>query len=190
MKLVITCRRLWGALLVAAVALTACSSVKTKVDNGPVRARSFSFVNPGFTTATAPAANVAAVHTMLQNAIARTLAAKGLSQLPSGGDVTVAYLVIAGNSGVTTAFDDYFGSGSDATDLLEKVHQADAVGSARTDYLAAGTLVIDVRDSKTGKLLWRNSQQRDILQNPTPEVRAERIQEVVDAALRNLRISS
>jgi hypothetical protein len=179
-------RLLLGSLLAAtAVALTACSSVKTRVDTGPVKAKSFSFITP----AAPPANNTVPVHAMIQDAITRNLAGKGLNHLPSGGDVTVAYLVIAGNNAVTTSFDDYFGSTSDASDLLDKVHKAETVGSDRRDYFAAGTLYIDVIDPQTSKLLWRGSMQRDILQNPTPQVRAERIQEVVDATLQPLRVS-
>jgi hypothetical protein len=179
-------RFLLGTLLAAtAVALTACSSVKTSVDTGPVKARSFSFINPP----APPANNTAPVHAMIQDAITRHLAGKGLNHLPSGGDVTVAYLVVAGNNGLTTSFADYFGSTSDAYDLLDKVHNAEAVGSDRRDYFQAGTLFIDVINPQTSKLLWRGSKQRDILQNPTPEVRAERIQEVVDATLQPLRVS-
>jgi hypothetical protein len=184
MKLVKNYRCL--ALLAAtALALTACSSVKTKVDTGPVQARSFSFITP----AAPPANSTAPVHSMIQDAIARNLAAKGLNHLQSGGDVTVAYLVIAGNNAETTSFDDYFGSTEDANDLLDKVHKREAVGSDRRDYFQAGTLFIDVINPQTSKLLFRSSTQRDILQNPTPQIRAERIQEVVDSTLQPLRVS-
>jgi hypothetical protein len=126
---------------------------------------------------------------MIQDSITRSLSAKGLNRVPTGGDVTVAYLVIAGNNAETTSFDDYFGSTSDGADLLDKVHKSQAVGSDRRDYFAAGTLYIDVINPQTSKLLWRGSAQRDILQNPTPQVRAERIQEVVDSTLQTLRVS-
>jgi PBP1b-binding outer membrane lipoprotein LpoB len=179
-------RLLLGALLTAiAVALTGCSSVKTKVDTGPVKARSFSFITPP----APPANNTAPVHAMIQDAITRNLASKGLNHVQSGGDVTVAYLVIAGNNAETTSFADYFGSTGDAYDLLDKVHNAETVGSDRRDYFQAGTLFIDVVNPQTSKLLWRGSTQRDILQNPTPQVRAERIQEAVDSTLQPLRIS-
>jgi PBP1b-binding outer membrane lipoprotein LpoB len=175
-----------ASLVTTVLMLTSCSSVKTKVDTGPVKASTFSFITPQ----RAPTDNTAAVHAIIQKAITQTLARKGLNNVPTGGDVTVGYLVIVGNTGETTAFDDYFGSGSDATDLMTKVHDAEAVGGDRQGYFAAGTLFIDIINPNTGKLLWRSSKQRDILQNPTPEMRTERIQEIVDAALQNLRVSS
>jgi hypothetical protein len=175
-----------GALLaVAALVLGGCSSVKTSENTGPIRAKTFSFINTGV----GPAGNrAAAIHTMVQGAITHTLAGKGLSPLPSGGDVTVAYLVIAGNNVTTTSLNEYFGYGDEASELVEKVHQEETVDDQRRGRFEEGTLVIDLLNSKTDKLLWRSSVQREILKNLTPEARVARLQEIVDASLKDLRI--
>jgi hypothetical protein len=168
--------------------LAGCSSVKTRVDTGPIKASTFSFINTGSKPVPAGADNTAALHAVVQDDMTRTLASKGLSKLPTGGDVTVGYLIIAGNNVSTTALGEYFGYNSDADALAEKVHTAQTIKSERRDYFEAGTLVIDLIDPRTNKLLWRNSVQRDILRNPTPEVRAARLQEAVDSCLSGLRI--
>ncbi len=180
--------KLTTLLAAGALALAGCSSVKTNVDTGPIKASTFSFINTGSKPPPAPANNVAAVHALVQDDITRTLAGKGLSKLPTGGDVTVGYLIIAGNNVSTTALGEYFGYSSDTDALADKVHTAQTIKSGRRDYFEAGTLVIDLIDPKTNTLLWRSSMQRDILRNLTPEVRAARVQEVVDSCLSGLRV--
>jgi len=180
---------LYAALLASiAVVPVGCSSVKTRVDNGPIKAHTFSFVSIG-SKAPASASNVAAIHATIQDAITRALASKGVSKLPSGGDVTVAYLLIAGDNVSTTSLNDYFGYNSDATALVDQIHKQQTIKDNDRNHFEAGTLVIDLVDPQTSKLLWRNSMQRDILRNVTTEARAERIQEVVDATLQTAQIS-
>lgn len=165
-----------------------CSSVPTKVDTGPIHAATFSFIarssKPGLTFAD----DRASLHTMIQEAITRNLAGKGLTQVASGGDVTVAYLVIVGNNASTMAINDYFGYGRDASALHDKAHNA-YNSSKNPNYFEAGTLLVDIIDAKTYKLLKRSYVVRPLLRNPSAEVRAERIQEAVDAVLRDVRIA-
>ena len=168
--------------------LVGCSTAKTKVDRGPIKAGTFSFIR----TRSAPepaSANETAVHTMVQDAITHALADKGVKKLPTGGDVTVAYLIIGGNNAATTSLNEYYGYGGDAQALVDEVHKAQTIKSDRRDYFEAGTLVIDLIDPHENRLLWRSSMQRDILRNLAPEVRAARLQQVVDASLKDLRIS-
>lgn len=177
---------LW--LAAAALALAGCSSTPTKVDTGPVRARTFSFVNTGPKAAPAYADNRQAIHVMIQQAIANSLAAKGVTYVGSGGDVTVGYLVIVGNNASTTAVNDYFGYGADAVELHDKA-QAAYTASKNPNYFEAGTLVIDVVDTKSFKLLKRNYATQPVLRNLPADARAARIQEVVDTILRDLRVA-
>jgi hypothetical protein len=175
-------------LAAGVIALAGCSSTPTKVDHGSIRARTFSFV--GRSTKPSPdyADNRQAVHPLVQGAIARNLTGRGVTQAASGGDVTVAYLVIVGNNASTTAINDYFGYGEDSSALLGKAHTA-YTSSKNPNYVEAGTLVIDIIDSKTFKLLRRGHATRPILRNLTEDARAARIQEVVDEILRDLRIT-
>lgn len=168
------------------VFLGAGCSTPTKVDKGPIHATTFSFVLTG--SKPAPFADKdAAIHAVIQQAITRNLAAKGVSKLPVGGDVTVAYLLIIGNPVATEYIDEYFGyHRSDQPGLMDKAHAA-YTGRKNPNYFEAGTLVIDLIDS-SGNLLWRSYATRPVLGNPTAEQRAANVQGAVDEALANLRV--
>jgi len=126
---------------------------------------------------------------MVQEAIDANLTAKGLKRVAEGGDVTVAYLIIVGNNVTTSAINDYFGYGSDAMALIDKAHKAYTDIDQRS-YFEAGTLLIDIVDPRTQKVLKRSCVTRPILQNASAEVRKARIQEAVNAALKGVRIES
>lgn len=99
----------------------------------------------------------------------------------------VQYLIITGNNVSTTSINDYFGHSGDASALLDKAQSA-YTASKNPNYFEAGTLLIDIIDSKSFKLLRRGHATRPMLQNPSADDRAVRIQGVVDEILRELRI--
>ena len=175
-------------LNVATLLIAGCSSTPTKVDSGAIRAATFSFVDPGTKTAPSFIDKRQPINAMIQDSITRNLASKGVNKVASGGDVTVAYLVIVGNNVSTTAIHDYFGYGRDFAALQDKAQDA-YNGSKNPNFFEAGTLLIDIIDAKTYKLLKRSYVTRPLLRNPSAEVRAERIQEAVDAVLRGVRIA-
>lgn len=183
MKQIISC------LLAAGVGLLAgCSSTPTRVNEGPIKAATFSFV----TGKPAPPENAekrAEVHKLIQDAITTNLAGKGVTRVESGGNVIVAYLIILGDNVATTDVNDYFGYGRDSDALLEKAHQKIAVDSKDPNPFVAGVLVIDVIDGRTFKLLYRNYAVRQVFRNLTEAARAERIQEAVNQALAGLRVA-
>jgi hypothetical protein len=178
------------ALIVAgALALAGCSSVKTQVDTGPIHARTFSFVNTGGRPVPAYAENRERIHQKVQEAITKDLAAKGLTKVGQGGDITVAYLIIVGNNATTTSLNDYFGYTGDADALVNKVHKSEAVKGNERGYFEAGTLVIDVLDPKTSKLLKRGTAQGQILRELPLDEREARLQQHVDEALSGLKVA-
>ncbi|MGB7747155.1 MAG: DUF4136 domain-containing protein [Verrucomicrobiia bacterium] len=174
-------------LNLAALLVAGCSSTPTKVDKGPIHAASFSFVAAVSSPTPDFADGRAQIHALIQDSISRDLEAKGLTKMASGGDVAVAYLIVVGDNVSTEAIGTYFGYGRDDTALLEKAEAA-YTGSDNPNYFRAGTLLIDIIDAKTFKLLKRSYVTRPLLRNPTAEVRAERIQEAVDAVLKDVRI--
>jgi hypothetical protein len=177
------------SLIVAgALALAGCSSVKTHVDTGPIHARTFSFINLGTREVPAYAEKRKQAHAAVQEAITKNLVAKGLSHIGQGGDITVAYLIIAGNNATTTSLNEYFGYTSDATALVDKVHKSQAEKSNERSYFEEGTLVIDILDSKTSNLLKRATVQAQILRELPLDARQARLQGLVDKALGDLRI--
>ena len=175
---------LLGCLLLAGV-LVACSSVKTYVNKAPVKARTFSFLNTGSRDLPSYAEASQQAHTMIQQAINRNLAAKGVSQVPSGGDVTVAYLVVVGNNSTTTSLNSYFGYTDDSNAFVDKIH-AQETGNQARGYFEEGTLVVDFVEPSTSKVLQRRCIAAPVLRNLSAENRSERIQTIVDQVLKDV----
>jgi len=175
-------------LLLAPVvlALAGCSSTKTNVDSGTIRAQTFSFVD----RTTKPPDYAEAregIHAKVQESITKNLAARGVTKAASGGDVMVAYLVIVGNNASTASINDFFGYGRDDSGLHDKA-QAAYAGDKNPNYFEAGTLVIDIIDGKSYKLLKRGYTTRKVVENLSEDQRAARYQEAVDEILRDLKI--
>jgi len=179
---------LFVTLNLAALLVAGCSSTPTKVDTGPIHAATYNFIAKSPSMAPEYADRREQLHTLIQDSISRNLASKGMGKVASGGDVVVAYLIIIGNNASTEAISTYFGYDRDAAALHDKAQDAYA-GSKNPNYFEAGTLLIDLIDAKSYKLLKRSYVVRPLLRNPTAEVRAERIQEAVDAVLSNVRIA-
>src|SRR5262245_36574478 len=75
------------AAIVVTLALAGCST-PAKVDHGPIHAKTFSFVDRGTKPLPAQTDNRQDVHALVQQAITKNLAAKGITKAPHG-DVTV-----------------------------------------------------------------------------------------------------
>jgi hypothetical protein len=176
------------ALGVSLGAWVGCRSTPTQVDRGPITARTFNFIGnmPKPTPGYADQRQV--VHTLVQRAITNNLSPRGIQQVPNNGDVIVAYLIIVGNNASTMSINDYFGYREDAEALHAKTFSA-YTGSKNPGHFEAGTLIIDFIDPKSYKLLRRGHATRPVLRNATEEVRAERIQSVVDEILREVRVT-
>ncbi len=175
-------------LNLAALLAVGCSSTPTRVDRGPIHAATFSFAAGSPPTSPSYADSRAPIHAMIHDSISRNLAGKGLTHVASGGDVIVAYLVIVGNNASTESINTYFGYGRDAAALQDKAQDA-YTSSKNPNYFEAGTLLVDIIDAKTYKLLKRSYVTRSVLRNPSAEVRAERIQQAVNEVLGDVRIA-
>jgi hypothetical protein len=126
---------------------------------------------------------------MIQKAITDNLSARGMSKVDGVGDITVAYLIIVGNNVSTMTINTYFGYGEDATKLAEKAQEKYATDNKNPNYFEAGTLVIDLIDSKTFKLLKRSYVTRPILKSASDDVRQNHIRDAVDEALKDVRVA-
>jgi uncharacterized lipoprotein YajG len=173
----------------AVIAVAGCSSTPTKVDKGPIHGSTFSFVAGSSTTETEFAERREEVHKLIHAAIAKDLEAKGLRQAAGDkiGDITVAYLIVVGNNVTTTAINDYFGYGRNASALLDKAHEAYTDNTA-PNYFEAGTLLIDLIDSRTYKLLKRGYAVRPVLRDASLAAREENIQEAVNEVLKDVKV--
>jgi len=185
---------LWqGLSLLAAGAFVlgvgGCSSVKSHVDEGHISARSFSFLNTASRQTPNYAEDSKQAHAMVQQAIINNLAAKGVTNVVSGGDITVAYLIIVGNNISTTSLNEYFGYTEDAMAMVEEVHKKQTASAGNRGYFEAGTLVIDFLSPATSKVLQRRSIEAPVLRNLPAEQRTERVQSIVNQALSDLPIA-
>ncbi len=183
-SLTLTVRSLLSAVALA-VTVTACSTVTTHIDKGAIQGSSFSFVNQVRRTSN-PDDRTAQGLAMIRQAIANNLTARGVHEVPSGGDVTVAFLVIVGNNVSTVALDSYFGYNNDSDALLSKVHSKGAVKNHSRNYFVAGTLIVDFVDPRASKVLQRRMITADVLQDLTMQQRAERVQAIVNQALQDV----
>lgn len=169
----------WLTLCAAAALLAnGCSSTPTEVNGGAIKARSFRFVAtrqnlPAF------AEREQQLHSRIQHAITQALATRQVTPAEQDADITVAYMVIVGNGAATTSIDDYFGYGRDGSKLVDKAHSK-YISSKNPDYFEAGTLVVDIIDTRTFKLLHRGHVTRAIQANLTPEQREARVQAAVE----------
>lgn len=170
-----------------ALVLAGCASTPTKVDTGPIRARTFNFADGEGKPTPTYADKREAVHAMIQEAIAKNLAAHGVTRVPSGGDVTVAYLVILGNNVPTTSINNDFGYRDDAWALHEKAQDA-YTSTENPNPFEAGTLLVDIIEAKDFKVRMQNYATRPTLKDLPADAKAARIQEVVDEILWDVRI--
>ncbi len=174
-------------LVAAAVALAACSSAPKTVNTGTISGRTFAFVDRGVRPATSSNEPRQRVHGLIQDAITKNLATRGVARVDRGGDLTVGYLIIIGNNAATERIADYFNDVDAAAALHEKAHAA-YTSSKNPNQFEAGTLVIDISDTRTFKLLKRGYATRPILRNIPENARPSQVQEVVDVILSDLRI--
>jgi hypothetical protein len=172
--------------VIVAAGMSTSSAVPTKVNN-PIRGQTFSFITPKPNASANDIDERAAGNKMIQKAITRNLAARGINAVGMGGDVMVAYLVILGNNVSTTRIADYFGYTDDAEKLQDKAQKAYTSTKNRNNF-EAGTLLIDIVDGKSSKLLKRGYVTRPWLQGMSANEKAARIQEAVDAILQDMKI--
>jgi hypothetical protein len=180
---------LFHIMLFASVLASGCATTPSRVHTGDVKARTFSFVKPDAKNQFQQSDNRDYVHAAIQEAIKHNLETKGLTHLAKGGDVTVAYLVIIGDNVSTKAINDHFGYGRDYYDLQAKAHKAGAIDNTNPNYFQVGTLLVDVIDGKTQKLVYRDFAYRELFKNLPETTRRENLQKAVDQLLAKLRVA-
>ena len=168
--------------------LGGCATEPARYSTGPVKARTFNFVRMVEEKNASYADNSAQVHTLIQGAVEENLAAKGLTRVETNGDVAVLYLIIISDGISTKTINDYFGYGS-SYELQDKAHQAFAIDKRNRTGFDAGTLVIDIVDTRQRTVVWRNFVYRPILSNLPIEQRQVRLQQAVDEVFKGLRIA-
>ncbi len=123
------------------------------------------------------------IHGMIQNSLRKQFSAKGLAYGAGDAGLVVAYLVIYQEPGMTTCYEDYFGYGRPADAILNRAHERGVIESKRPDYFRRAGIVIDLIDSKTNKLVYRNFAAGDVVRGASDSSRATRIDAAVARAL-------
>lgn len=123
------------------------------------------------------------VHGMIQKSIARQFTAKGMTYGSGGAELVVAYMVIYQEPGMTANYDQYFGYGRDSGAVADRAHTRGVIDSKRPDYFRQAGIVVDVIDSSTNKLVYRNFAKGDVIKGASADTRAARIDAAVGEAL-------
>ncbi len=99
----------------------------------------------------------------IKNAVNSTLAAKGLTQVDSGGDLSITAMEITKDQQtLNTFYDDGFGG-----------WRWGGFGDAQTttETYKVGTLVLDLFDTQTKKLVWRGSSSDTVSENSNKNIK-------------------
>lgn len=123
------------------------------------------------------------VNSMIQNSLRKEFTAKGMGYGTSSAELSVAYMVIYQEPGMTATYDDYFGDGQDGVSISELAHDRGLVKSERPEYFKRAGIVVDVMDNRTHKLIYRNFAAGDVVTGTTAATRAARIDAAVANAL-------
>jgi hypothetical protein len=96
----------------------------------------------------------------IKSAVNSTLTAKGLTEVPSGGDLEVDAVEITKNQQVENTFYNGFGGG-------RRFGGGFGYATTTEDNYKVGTLLINLFDAKAEKLIWRGSSSDTLSNNPT-----------------------
>ena len=124
-------------------------------------------------------------HRMIQKSINTEFTNRGKSfgNANTNADLIVAYLIIYQNNIMTTSYNEFFGWGRDVGHITDAAHIKGVIKNVRPDSFERAGLLIDVIDSKTNKLVYRNIFVGDITRGTSEAVRSQRINKAVNQAL-------
>jgi hypothetical protein len=102
----------------------------------------------------------------IKSAVNAALAARGWTQVDSGGDVSIVAMEITQNQQTLNTFYNGFGGGW-------RWRGAGGFGEATTttETYKVGTLVVDLFDTKTKKLLWRGTSSDEVSNNSNKNIK-------------------
>lgn len=158
-------------LLLAALLLAGCSSVRTNVDYD--RAADFSayhtFAFKDVNTSQSPLSL-----RRVKGAIERTLASRGLSKADGKPDLWVALHTRTRNQTRVTTWDAGWGWGWRWRGPFWNT------GHVYVEQIPIGTLMVDLVDTKAKELVWRGMASRVVDADETAKTRDEKVQEAID----------
>ncbi|NWK55786.1 DUF4136 domain-containing protein [Verrucomicrobiaceae bacterium N1E253] len=122
-------------------------------------------------------------HKSFQKALKNEFTDHGMKYGAKDADLKVAYLVMIQNNAITFHYNDYFGQGRNADKLADFAHQKGAIESKRDEFFERVILVVDVIDTKTNELVFRNHYAKDIVDVPSDAQRTQRINAAIKETL-------
>lgn len=169
-------------LALASLAIVSCS---TNVDMPKGTSKGYTSArlvqrNPNLKSDTATQAKV---HQMIQKSIANQFTSHGLTYGKGNAELTVAYLVIYQEPGMTARYEDYFGYGRSTEEIADLAHTRGVIDNKNPDYFKRAGIVVDVIDARTNKLVYRNFAAGDVVTGASDSTRSARINTAVDQSL-------
>lgn len=133
-----------------------------------------------------PSADDAAVEARIRAAIERELAAKGYTRSDAAkADFLVGYAGVTSRGLKAHKVNEYYGYQRFRPDNALPASTPGGAGRIELyqEQFTAGSLIVDVSQRKTKKLLWRGVAKTTLLENPTPEQSQRRIDTAVNKIL-------
>lgn len=90
-------------------------------------------------------------------------------------ELEIAHLVVLQNNTTTSALREYFGSGLEAEAITDLAHDRGVTEAQETAQFNRAGLVIDIRETHSGKLIFRNYVKRDVLPAGTSNATRKRL---------------
>ena len=103
----------------------------------------------------------------ITSAISSALTAKGLSQVSSGGDISIVAMEMTKTQQTLNTFYDNFGGGWGWRGGGDDFGEA----TTTTDTYKVGTLVVDLFDANSKKLIWRGSESDALSNNSSKNIK-------------------
>lgn len=173
-------------LLIAGVCALGLSACSNSIDMPKGNSRGYNsarIVKRAPDSAPIKSSRERAVHNLIHKNIQSQFTSRGLGFNTPDSDLVVAYMVIYQDSSITTSFDEYFGYHRNSEEILNEAHERGVVDGKRPDYFERAGLLVDVIDSKTNKLVFRNISVGDLVHGPSDVQRPEVVRAAVNEAL-------
>ena len=97
----------------------------------------------------------------IQRDIDNQLSSKGWTRVPSGGDASVSAMGFTRNEQTLQTFYDGFGGG-----WFWRGFGGDGIATTTVENTPVGTLVVDIFDTNSKKLIWRGSDSKALSDKP------------------------
>jgi len=124
------------------------------------------------------------VHGMIQKSIKSDFTSHGVSYGKSQSDLTVAYLILLQNKAITYHHNEYYGHGPNANEIARKAHEEGVINNKKVStYHKRAGIIVDVIDTQTNKVIYRNFYATNVIHVPTDEERARRIHYAIKSTL-------